>query len=37
MKKIIAFGASYSKNSINKQFAHYAAQQFDNTIIELLI
>jgi len=36
MKKIIAFGASYSKNSINKQFSHYAAQQFDNTIIELL-
>lgn len=36
MKKIIAFGASYSKNSINKQLAHYAAQQFDNTIIELL-
>lgn len=36
MKKIIAFGASYSKNSINKKFASYAAEQFDNASIEIL-
>jgi chromate reductase, NAD(P)H dehydrogenase (quinone) len=34
--KIIAFGASYSKNSINKQFAAYAANQFNNAEIEVL-
>ena len=28
--KIIAFGASYSKRSINKQFASFAAKQFKN-------
>lgn len=33
--KIIAFGASYSKNSINKKFANYAAKQLEGTI-ELL-
>ena len=27
--KIIAFGASYSKNSINKRFAAFAATQFE--------
>lgn len=34
--KIISFGASYSKTSINKQFAHYTAQQFENADLELL-
>lgn len=34
--KIISFGASTSKNSINKTFAHYTAQQFENANIELL-
>lgn len=36
MKKIIAFGASSSKNSINKQLAFYAANLFSNTTVELL-
>ncbi|MFD2909905.1 NADPH-dependent FMN reductase [Flavobacterium ardleyense] len=36
MKKIIAFGASSSKNSINKQLANYAAHQFENVEVELL-
>lgn len=36
MKKIIAFGASSSKQSINKQLATYAANQFENTSIEIL-
>ena len=36
MKKIIVFGASNSQSSINKQFAHYAAQQLKNIEIELL-
>jgi chromate reductase, NAD(P)H dehydrogenase (quinone) len=36
MKKIIAFGASYSKYSINKQLATFAAHQFKNTNIEIL-
>ncbi|MGV1010960.1 MAG: NADPH-dependent FMN reductase [Flavobacterium sp.] len=36
MKKIIAFGASSSKTSINKQLATYAANQFQNTLIEVL-
>lgn len=34
--KIMAFGASASKQSINKQFAKFAANQFDNTDIEVL-
>ena len=36
MKKIIAFGASSSKTSINKQLATYTANQFENTTVELL-
>ena len=36
MKKIIAFGASSSKNSINKQLATYTANQFQNASIEIL-
>lgn len=36
MKKIIAFGASSSKNSINKQLATYAARQFANASVEVL-
>ena len=35
-KKIIAFGASSSKNSINKQLAIYAANLFSNTTVEIL-
>ena len=35
-KKIIAFGASNSETSINKQLATYAANQFENTSIEIL-
>lgn len=35
-KKIIAFGASSSKNSINKQLATYAANQFENASVEVL-
>lgn len=35
-KKIIAFGASTSKTSINKQLATYAAKQFENASIEVL-
>jgi chromate reductase, NAD(P)H dehydrogenase (quinone) len=35
-KKIIAFGASSSKNSINKQLATYAANQFENATVEIL-
>ncbi len=34
--KIITFGASSSKNSINKTFAHYTAQQFQNATIDFL-
>lgn len=34
--KIIAFGASYSKNSINREFASFAARQFDGAEIEIL-
>jgi len=34
--KIIAFGASSSKQSINKNFAIFAAKQFDTTDIEIL-
>lgn len=36
MKKIIAFGASSSKTSINKQLATYAANQFQNATVEVL-
>ena len=36
MKKIIAFGASSSKTSINKQLAIYTANQFKNIAIEVL-
>lgn len=35
-KKIIAFGASSSKKSINKQLATYAANLFQNVSIEVL-
>jgi NAD(P)H-dependent FMN reductase len=34
--KIIAFGASYSKQSINKQFAAHATQHFAHAEIEVL-
>ena len=34
--KIIAFGASYSKESINKRFAGYAARQFNSAETEVL-
>lgn len=36
MKKIIAFGASSSSTSINKQFATFAASLFTNSNIEIL-
>ena len=36
MKKIIAFGASNSETSINKQLATYAANQFQNVSVEIL-
>lgn len=36
MKKIIAFGASSSKTSINKQLATFAAHQFQNASVEVL-
>jgi len=35
-KKIIAFGASSSRNSINKQFASYTAQQLEDVSYEIL-
>ena len=35
-KKIDAFGASSSKNSINKEFSYFAAKQIDNAVINLL-
>lgn len=35
-KKIIAFGASNSKNSINKMLANYTAKQIENSEIILL-
>ncbi|WP_291135821.1 NADPH-dependent FMN reductase [Flavobacterium sp. UBA7663] len=35
-KKIIAFGASSSKSSINKQLASYTANQFQNVSVEIL-
>jgi chromate reductase, NAD(P)H dehydrogenase (quinone) len=36
MKKILAFGASSSKTSINKQLAIYAANLFSNATVEIL-
>lgn len=36
MKKIIAFGGSSSKNSINKQLATYVANLFPNVFVEVL-
>ncbi len=36
MMKIIVFGASHSKQSINKQFAEFAARQFNDATIEVL-
>ena len=36
MKKIVAFGASTSSNSINKKLATYAAQQIKNSNIKIL-
>jgi len=33
MKKILAFGASSSKKSINKQLANYAASQLENVAV----
>ena len=36
MKKIIAFGASSSKASINKEFVTYVAYQFQNASTEIL-
>jgi chromate reductase, NAD(P)H dehydrogenase (quinone) len=36
MKKILAFGASNSKNSINKHLATYAASLFKNKSIEIV-
>ena len=36
MKKIVAFGASSSSNSINKKLATYAAQQIKNSNIKIL-
>ena len=36
MKKIIAFGASSSKTSINKQLATYAAHQIPDAEVEIL-
>ena len=35
-KKIIPFGASSSKSSINKQLATYTANQFQNVSVEIL-
>lgn len=36
MTKVIAFAASSSKKSINKQLAHYAANQIKDAQVELL-
>lgn len=36
MKKVLVFGASSSKNSINKQLATYAATKFDNIETNLI-
>jgi chromate reductase len=35
-KKLLAFGASNSSDSINKQLASYASKQFKNVTVELL-
>ncbi|MBX2870697.1 MAG: NAD(P)H-dependent oxidoreductase [Saprospiraceae bacterium] len=35
-KKVVAFGASNSRNSINKQFANFAAQQIPGAEVEVL-
>lgn len=35
-KKVVAFGASNSRNSINKQFAGFAAQQIPGAEVEIL-
>src|SRR5690606_40275669 len=34
--KILAFGASYSQTSINKEFATYAASKFEDANVEIL-
>ncbi|MDP3557191.1 MAG: NAD(P)H-dependent oxidoreductase [Bacteroidota bacterium] len=36
MKRIIALGASNSKNSINKKFAYWAASKIDDVEVELI-
>ena len=36
MKKILAFGASNSKNSINKKIANYVGVQIEDSSVELL-
>ena len=36
MKKLLAFGASNSSDSINKQLASYASKQFKNSAVDLL-
>ncbi|MEM1003140.1 MAG: NAD(P)H-dependent oxidoreductase [Bacteroidota bacterium] len=36
VKKIVAFGASNSKNSINKQFAQFVANQLVNAEVTVL-
>ncbi len=36
MKKIIAFGGTSSKNSINRQLATYAANLFPNVFVKEL-
>lgn len=36
MKKLLAFGASNSSDSINKQLAKYASKQFGNVTVDLL-
>lgn len=33
--KVLAFGASYSRESINKQFAHFAARYFVHPTVEM--
>ncbi|MEL6970449.1 MAG: NAD(P)H-dependent oxidoreductase, partial [Bacteroidota bacterium] len=35
MKKVLAFGASNSKHSINKRFAVFAANSFENVEIHI--
>lgn len=34
--KIVAFGASHSQKSINKQLAVYVASQFENASVKVL-